>query len=174
MKKQSIFKQAFVATIMVAGMQMISSCESCSRKDKDMETTEPAGSGGASDTYGNDTIIDNGNSGNTGNSYNSGTGSGSNASGGATGNGGSSSGNSNASSSGNKESVKGSNSESATKKSTPSYDPNNDPIENSSSHARKADGTPVNPGGTSGSGMGTGSGSTGNNSRVSDPRDQKN
>jgi len=44
-------------------------------------------------------------------------------------------------------------------------------IENSSSQAYK-DGKPVNSGGSSGSGQGTGTGSTGNNSRVTTKKDQ--
>lgn len=54
------------------------------------------------------------------------------------------------------------------------YGNTNDPIENTSSNAvSKKGGEPRDSGGTSGAGMGTGTGTTGNNSKVTRPEDQR-
>lgn len=168
MKRSIFIKQAVFTTVMVAGLNIFSSCESCNRKENDTETMAPSESGAANDTYSNDTVMGAQDSGSAnGNGYNSGSGQqvGS-------GNAGE---NDNASSSGSSSSSSsGSNSPSGTTSGkTSNYDPNNDPIENTSSPARNSKGEPINSGGSSGSGSGTGSGSTGNNSRVSKAEDQK-
>ena len=130
---------------------------------------------GMDDTYGNDTIMDADNSGNgagsgssysgsgNNNSQNTGAGlSGSAGSGSTSGSGGAASGTSGSTgTTGN-----------TSKANNNTYDPNNDPVENSNYYRNKKAGS-VDSGGSAGNGQGTGTGTTGNNSRVSDPRDQK-
>lgn len=55
----------------------------------------------------------------------------------------------------------------------PAASPDNG-VENSNSNAYDRSGEPRDSGGTSGAGMGTGTGSTGNNSKVTNPKDQNN
>lgn len=163
----------FIAAVAVTGINFLSSCESCNRKDGDAETNQTTVDG-MDDTYSNDTIMDANNSG-------SGTGNGSNYSGnsnnpqntgaGSSGNAGS------ISTSGSGGSASGASGSTGTtgstsKANTNTYDPNNDPVENSNYYRNKKAGS-VDGGGSAGNGQGTGTGTTGNNSRVSDPRDQK-
>ena len=156
MKTSFIIKNGLLTTALLAGMQVVTSCDGCSRKSETMTTTE-----GRVDTVYIDTCMTphdtvamgydgTGTSGrsiraNASTSSNSGTSSG-NATGGST-------------------------ATSGTKKAGLTEEEITDRVENSSSQAYK-NGKPVNSGGTSGSGQGTGTGSTGNNSRVTTKEDQ--
>lgn len=157
MKKQTLIKSGVMASLLIAGMNLTTSCESCSRKDTHTETTK----------YVTDTDTVYVDSSDTGNSGTSGTGSGTGRSSSATDTSGSSSSGSTGSSSSGSSSTSSSNSKKLTQEEI------TDEVENSSKTARDANGKPINSGGTSGTGMGTGTGSTGNNSRVSKAEDQK-
>ncbi|MEL1243379.1 hypothetical protein AAEO56_03825 [Flavobacterium sp. DGU11] len=159
MKKQTLIKSGVMASLLIAGMNLTTSCESCSRKDTHTETTKYV-----TDT---DTVYVDSSSTDTGNSGTSGTGSGTGRSSSATGTSGSSSSGSPGSSSSGSSSTSSSNGKKLTQEEI------TDEVENSSKTARDANGKPINSGGTSGTGMGTGTGSTGNNSRVSKAEDQK-
>ena len=153
MKTSFIIKNSLLTTALLAGMQMVTSCDGCSRKSETMTTTE-----GRVDTVYIDTCMTphdtvamgydgTGTSGrsiraNASTSANSGKSSG-NATGGST-------------------------ATSGTKKAGLTEEEITDRVENSSSQIGK----PVNSGGTSGSGQGTGTGTTGNNSRVTTKEDQ--
>jgi len=167
---RNIARQLFIAAVAVTGINFLSSCESCNRKDGDTETNQTTVDG-IDDTYSNDTIIDANNSGNgtgSGSSYSGSSNSSQNTGAGPSGNAGSGS----TSGSGGTTSGSTGATGSTSKGNTNTYDPNNDPVENSNYYRNKKAGS-VDGGGSAGNGQGTGTGTTGNNSRVSDPRDQK-
>jgi len=154
MKKPALLRTLFLSGLLVAGMNFMSSCDSCSRPDGNSQGTED-GNQTNGDTRGTETSEDNEGSGATpatndqsGNTDNSG------ASRSSTGSGTGSSG------------TTGKNTSAAEEQAV------TDQIENSSTTPRDKNGRPINSGGTSGSGMGTGTGSTGNNSKVTRPEDQ--
>lgn len=171
MNTQSITKVIAFASI-VAGINMLSSCDSCNRKeesyDSNVETTTDADtitmmSSGDTTTY--DEADASG-------AARPGVRGGRPATGNATSNG----------SAGGKESATTSPYANETPSTTstvasgsgassPAIDRENDPIENTNLPARKK-GQAVDGGGTAGTGGGTGTGSTGNNSRVSKRSDQ--
>jgi len=167
-----IARQFFIAAVALTGINFLSSCESCNRKEGDTKTTETTVDG-MDDTYSNDTIMGAENSGTGSNATGSYSGSrkgssGSNNTGTPAGNSQSGSVNATAPASGGTNST-----DNASKGNSTDYSPKNDPVENSNYYRNKKAGS-VESGGTAGSGQGTGTGTTGNNSRVSDPRDQKN
>jgi hypothetical protein len=155
MKNFPLIQKTLLAAIAVTGMNMFSSCESCSRKDDDMQDDDVATT--RVDTVyidtcmtPNDTLMRDGANGGAyiprgGKNNATGTGAGT--------------------STGNGTAAQGSG------KNTLSEDEITDRVENSSSKATK-NGKPVISGGNAGSGQGTGTGSTGNNSRVTTKEDQ--
>jgi hypothetical protein len=175
--KKPFIKQTLYGLMLVAGMNLVSSCDSCNR-DKDSNdtttggtmtghdsTSTAEGSGVPSDEYGTGTTVGRNNSGA------SGSGSGTTSGAGSSGSSGSASGSGN-----NNESDKGTPNNSASNNTSGTKsvnDPDNDPAENSNYYRNKKAGN-INSGGSAGTGSGTGTGTTGNNSRVSDPRDQAN
>ncbi|MGV3461189.1 MAG: hypothetical protein ACO1N9_12125 [Flavobacterium sp.] len=170
MKTQAITKVIAFASI-IAGINMLSSCDSCNRKEESYDSTMETPTSTPVDTMttveGDTTAYDQADASGTmstkttttrttrsGSTTGSGTGTGETAPASAT---------ETASTTSRVASGSGA--------SSPAYDRGNDPIENTSSPAR-VNGKPINPGGTSGTGSGTGTGSTGNNSRVSKKADQ--
>lgn len=152
MKTQEIIRNGIMASLLIAGINIATSCDSCSRKEKTVETTTFSEGESADTTTTSTTDSTEAASGSTtGNSTRTAATPGSNAT--ATG-------------------TKTGTASSGTKQGMTEQEIT-DKIENSSSTPRKANGQPVNSGGTSGSGMGTGTGSTGNNSKVTRPEDQK-
>lgn len=151
MKTQAIIRNGMMASLLIAGLNITTSCDSCSRKEKTVETTTYSEGESADTTTTNTDSTEAASGSTTGNSTHTAATPGSNgtASGTKTG----------TAASGNKQGM--------------TEQEITDKIENSSSTPRKANGQPVNSGGTSGSGMGTGTGSTGNNSKVTRPEDQK-
>lgn len=153
MKTQAITKVIAFASI-IAGINMLSSCDSCNRKDESYDsnvdtttTVTETDTTIAGDTTAYDQAEGSGTMTTTSSSKRSASTAGAGAGRGET---------ASATSSG---------------ESSPAIDRENDPIENTSVPARKK-GEPVDSGGTAGSGSGTGTGSTGNNSRVSKKTDQ--
>ncbi|WP_294820232.1 hypothetical protein [uncultured Flavobacterium sp.] len=156
MKTQSILKSTFAASLLIAGMSVTSSCDSCSRKENtdDSSTYTEGETVDTTAVTAADSTVD----ATSGAVY----GSGNNADAGGSASGTPAAGN--ATTTGKSGQVQN---------SGMSQQEITDQVENSSSSPRRADGKPVNSGGTSGSGMGTGTGSTGNNSKVTRPEDQK-
>lgn len=155
-------KQAVIAWLLIAGLTLFSSCNSCNDNKDNQDTTGTAvmtegdtidtsadAGSGYDGEYGTGTSINRSTGTSGGNTQ--GTGSGTTSTAGNTGSGTS---NNNGT-------------------STSAYDPNNDPIENTSRPARNSKGEPIVSGGSSGSGQGTGTGSTGNNSRVRTAEEQR-
>lgn len=151
MKKLKYFRKYIVAALLVGSMGLYTSCDSCSRTDGSNEGTED-GRDANGDTRGSETSTDNENSGST---------EGTNT------NGGNSSDNSSASTNNS-----GTNSSSGSRQLSEEEITNQ--VENSNaSKAVDSKGNPIRSGGTSGTGQGTGTGSTGNNSKVTSREDQK-
>ncbi|MES2485526.1 MAG: hypothetical protein V4581_06205 [Bacteroidota bacterium] len=148
MKNVAIIKNSVFVALTLTGMNMISSCESCSRKDNEHDDVTVTHDTVYIDTCmtPNDTIRE----GATGVYIPRGQKPAATATGTGTPNGGKAS---------------------STPKKALTQEEIDNRVENSSSQAYK-DGKPVNSGGTSGSGQGTGTGSTGNNSRVTSKKDQ--
>lgn len=151
MKKLKNFRKYFVAALLVGSMGLYASCDSCNRTDGSKEGAED-GRDANSDTRGSETPADNENSGRTPGTNTSG---------------GNSSDNSSASTN-----------NSATNPSSGSRQLSEEEITNqvensNASNGVDSKGNPVRSGGTSGTGQGTGTGSTGNNSKVTSREDQK-
>ena len=152
MKKLRGIKQFLMIAMLLGSIGLFSSCDGCSRTDGNSEGTED-GRDANSDARGTESPADNEDSGSTpGTNTTSGN----------------SSDNSSASTYG---SVSGSSSDS--RQLSEAEITNR--IENSNaSNAVDSEGNPIQSGGTSGTGQGTGTGSTGNNSKVTSREDQKN
>lgn len=153
--KTSVIKHTLAAALFIAGMNMVTSCNSCSRKDDGVTTTETKIDTVYIDTCmaGHDTIA--GYEGNaSGRSIPVGRHK------------------ATASRPAKGKTISGKGTATGSKKTELTEDEITDRVENSSSHAYTKNGKPVNPGGTSGEGQGTGTGSTGNNSRVTTKADQ--
>ncbi|WP_159800077.1 hypothetical protein [Flavobacterium sp. MK4S-17] len=138
MKGIKMIKQGFTVALCITGINLVSSCDSCSRNKSDANEMTEENYGGNTDTTTLQEESSTSGSGSTG--YQNGS-----------------------NNNNNDEPYSGT-----------SYGSTNDPVENSSSNAVKKNGEPTDSGGTSGTGMGTGTGSTGNNSRVSKKEDQYN
>lgn len=160
--KTSVIKTVIASGLLLAGMNVMTSCNGCSdKKETDTTTESTVTDVDTLSTTDSDTL--NGYNNETGTNATMGRATNPNTTGTAgSGNrqGGSSNTTGNATGSGNNSS------------SAPAIDPNNDPIENSNYNKNKKSGN-IDGGGTGGTG-GTGTGTTGNNSRVSDPKDQRN
>jgi len=152
MKTHSMIRNTVLASLLITGLNIATSCDSCSRKE-DTGDGSTYNEGEATDTTmvttTDSTEAASGSS--TGNYTRSANSSGTNDYGG--------SGKKSANGSGSKQGM--------------TEQEITDKIENSSSTPRDANGKPINSGGTSGTGMGTGTGTTGNNSKVTRPEDQK-
>lgn len=148
--KNITLKNLLFAVVAVAGFNVLTSCDGCSRKGQDLDRTNST-----VDANQNENTIDGASSSDYGTVNSSGTGT-------------SSSGNSNGSATGTSASG-GTSTSSENANSGLTEQEITDRVENSSSNVGK----PVNGGGTAGTGMGTGTGSTGNNSRVTTREDQK-
>jgi len=167
MKKSTALKNALFAALLVAGMNVVSSCDSCSRRDEGSNSTGTSdGNEANGDIDGSETPADNENSGSTegtDDSANAGTDGSSSMN---VPRSGSATGTSSSSASGSASSA------STPKKSGLTEEQITDKVENSSSQATNSKGEPIISGGTAGTGQGTGTGSTGNNSRVTTKKDQ--
>jgi len=162
MKKLTIIKQAFFATAIVAGMNIFSSCDSCSRKEAGPdETTTDMNTDADTIDYDDSAYNDS-----TGTGINDGT----NTSTSIKARSGSTANTKPATSS-----QASTGSASGTTKSGPSEEEIANQIENSDAKSGTVDknGKPVRSSGAAGSGQGTGTGSTGNNSRVTTKEAQK-
>jgi len=159
MKKLTIVKQSFFAAIALAGMNIFSSCDSCSRKNENTEEITTDMNVDA-DTTAYDDSADSGsgmNDGtNTSRSIKSTSGSGTATTKPAT----------------SSSSASSSTTSSGTKKSGLTEEEITNQIENSDAKSDK-NGKPIRSSGDAGSGQGTGTGSTGNNSRVTTKEAQK-
>ncbi|TRW25164.1 hypothetical protein FMM05_07605 [Flavobacterium zepuense] len=153
MRKSNIIKNSLLATALVAGMQIVTSCDGCSRKSDTMTTTE-----GRVDTVYIDTCMTPHDTVAMGYDGTGASGRSIRANAATSSNAGSSSNNNATAASGTAK----------PKKAGLTEEEITDKVENSSSQVGK----PVNSGGTSGTGQGTGTGSTGNNSRVTTKKDQ--
>ena len=142
MKK--LTKQLLLAALLVGGMQLYTSCDSCSRTDGSGEGTEDAIEANG-DTRGSESPGDNEGSGST---QGTGTDSGNGAD-------------------GNRSASNG------TRNEIDQAQVANE-IENSDAKKVDRNGNPISSSGASGSGQGTGTGSTGNNSKVTSREDQLN
>jgi len=162
MKKLTVIKQLFFATLLIAGMNIYSSCDSCNRKTDGSSEGTRDGVDANGDTRGSEEPADNENSGST-----EGTG-------GGTANDSKTSSTPVKASSGNK-TTNTSTLGTGTKNNGPSEEEITNQVENSDAKSGAVDknGNPIRSGGNSGSGSGTGTGSTGNNSRVSTKEAQK-
>lgn len=159
MKKLTIIKQAFFATAIIAGMNIFSSCDSCSRKEAGPdETTTDMNTDGDTTSYDDSAYDDS-----TGTGINDGTNTSTSikARSGSTAN--------------TKPAASSTGSASGTTKSGPSEEEIANQIENSDAKSGTVNknGKPVTSSGAAGSGQGTGTGSTGNNSRVTTKEAQK-
>ncbi|MCR5861624.1 hypothetical protein LRS05_05505 [Flavobacterium sp. J372] len=169
MNTQSITKVIAFASI-VAGINMLSSCDSCNRKEESYDSTVETTTETDTTTTiaGDTTAYDQADAtGTTGTGTGPATGRTTTGTAG-TGAAGSTAGGSSAA---NETPSTTSRVASGSGASSPAYDRSNDPIENTNTPAR-VKGRAVDPGGTAGTGGGTGTGSTGNNSRVSKKSDQ--
>lgn len=159
MKKLTIVRQALFTALIVAGMQLYSSCNSCSNRPEGQSEGTRDGMDANGDTRGSEEPADNENSGST-----EGTG---------TDSGNASDGNRQAVNTGKKSSVApargtatGAGGASANTNQMSQEEIDN-MVENSDyKSATNKSGQPVRSSGDAGSGIGTGTGSTGNNSRV--------
>jgi hypothetical protein len=164
MTNSTLIKQLFFTLLLVAGMSLYSSCDSCSRPDPASEGTNDAMDANG-DTRGSESPDDNENSGST-----EGTGS-----------------NSGATHDGNAStSIQATTPETASGKTNQNNavttntekklaeEEITNRVENSNaSNAVDSKGNPIRSSGSSGTGQGTGTGSTGNNSKVTTKADQK-
>ena len=152
MKKITGIKQLLITTLLLGSMGLFSSCDGCSRTDGTGEGTED-GRDANGDTRGSETSTDNEGSGSTPGTNTKG---------------GNSTDNSSASSGTSGSGSSGTGSRALTEEEITNQ------VENSNaSRAVDANGDPIRSGGTSGTGQGTGTGSTGNNSKVTSREDQK-
>jgi hypothetical protein len=170
MNTQSITKAIAFASI-VAGINMLSSCDSCNRKEESYDSTVETTDTTFVDTTmtaGDTTAYDQADATGT-----TGTGTGASTGRTATGTSGTNAASNTAggSSSAGETPSTTSRVASGSGASSPSIDRENDPIENTNLPARK-NGAAVDGGGTACTAFGTGTGSTGNNSRVSKRSDQ--
>lgn len=153
MKKLTTINQVFAIALLISIMSLNTSCDSCSRKDGSEKGTEDGRDANATGS-GSEAPGDNENSGST-----DGTGSGAANDTGS---------NSSASTSGGGTSGTGTTGRKLTEEEITNQ------VENSNaSKAVDKNGNPIQSGGTSGTGQGTGTGSTGNNSKVTSREDQK-
>lgn len=159
MKKLTVIKQFLFVSLLIAGMNIYSSCDGCNRPDGNSEGTND-GMDTNGNTRGTEQPADNEDSGST-----EGTGSG-------TANDGRTSSTSINSSTGGTNST--STVSTGTAKSGLSDEEITNQVENSNaSSAYDKEGKPVISSGSAGTGSGTGTGTTGNNSRVRTKEDQK-
>ena len=168
--KKLLLKNTLIAAIAITGMNVFTSCDSCSRKDT--ENNESTTYSTETDTVAMgslDTANGTENSGNGNGSTATGTGTKQSSSSGASGNSASSSSAATGSASGSSSSATSGD----TKKSGMTQQEITNKIENSSSNATDSKGRPVSSGGTAGSGQGNGTISTGNNGKVNKLEDQK-
>ena len=171
MKKQAIIKQLFFAGLFIGGMNIFSSCDSCSRKTENTEenTTidETYESSSADDTI---SSVDNSGAINDGSTSSAAINASSTSGSGKTGN---------ASRTTKTTTPAGNTSTSAstannTKKEEARQQAITDMVENSDAKSAVGkDGKPIRSSGDAGTGSGTGTGSTGNNSRVTTREAQK-
>lgn len=160
MKKPALIKQLFFASIAIAGMNLFSSCDGCSRKTTETTTVTTETTDTTSTTSDDTGYINDDNSGNT-SGVNDGTTSSASIR--------------TSTPAGSKTTTGTSTAATGTKKSGLSEEEITNQIENSDARSGAVDkkGNPIKSSGDAGSGMGTGTGSTGNNSRVTTREAQK-
>lgn len=147
MENPKKIRQYLIAALLIGSMGLYTSCDSCNRVDGNKEGTED-GRDVNGDTRGSESPSDNEDSGST-----PGT-------------------NTNAGSSSDNSSASTTTSGTGSRKLT--QDEITNQVENSNaSKAVDSNGDPIRSSGTSGAGLGTGTGSTGNNSKVTSREDQK-
>ncbi len=157
MKKPTLIKHLLLTLLVIAGTNIFSSCDSCTRKTTETTTTTGTESMDTTSTGDDTGFINDDSSGNT-SRVNDGTAS-----------------ISTSSASRSKTATGTSTAAAGTKKSGLSEEEITNRIENSDARSGAVDknGNPVKSSGDAGTGMGTGTGSTGNNSRVTTREAQK-